>query len=1226
MTASYRILISKLDEFIRKYYRNQLVRGALYALSLGLSFYILLVITEYYGDFSIPLRTVLFYSFTAAILFILVKFIVIPLFKLYHIGEVLSYEDAAQIIGKHFSEVQDKLLNVLQLNKQMTEAGTVALLEAGIEQKIREIKPISFPVAIDISRNRRYIPYVAAPLFIILLAWLIVPSLLRQGTRQMFQYNTSFPKVAPFEFVVENTNLKAIQQKDFTLKVKIHGNELPQDVSIQYEGSAFKMEKENNADFEYTFRNVQHDETFTFKAAGYESKEYKLTSLPAPQLVSFEVSLHYPAYIGKKDESLRNTGDLSIPQGTTVQWNFNTNNTDKLQLKFNDSNNVLSPSAGDAYSYSHRFMQSENYSISASNKYFTNYDSVKYAIEVIPDLYPSIDIIQKQDSASSKQLYFNGSIKDDYGFTRLEFIYRIFNSGDSSSNSGSIHKTEISIAKNATQQPFYFYWSMDSLALAPGQQMEYYFEVWDNDGVNGPKSTRTNPMFFKVPTMQDIVKNTEDNNDHIQNDISQTVQQANIMQSEMEQERANLFDKKELNWTDQQKLNNMLQQQLDMQKKMEEIAQKNKENNQKQWDFQKKDSNLMAKQNQLQKLFDELANDSIKKKLEDLQKMLDKMNKDQVQQELQKLSANNEDFKKELERTLELFKRLDFEQQLKQTQQQLDMLAQKQEQLSKNAKNKNGSLPDQLKKSGEQNSDSLNKNGSPEDQLAKQNQQNRDSENKKNSNQDKMNKDSLDKNSSGEEQLAKQEQQGKDSTNKNGSAQDESQKKDELSKDSQNKNGALQDKLEQQNELNKEFEDIAKNLENLDKKNNELEEPSDYKDPKQESQGVEKDMQNSSKELSKNNGSKASKSQHSASQGMQKMSKQLAGMESSMDSQSEQVDAATLRNILNNLVTLSFAQEDLMDKVNSSGRNNMQYAEVAHQQKELQDNATTIEDSLFALSKKSLSIDGIVNQEMEKINYNMKQAVSEMEERQAPQAASSQQLSMTSLNNLALMLSDALAAMQAQMAMESQSPGTGSCTKPGGKSSKPSMEELQKMQEQLSKELDQMKKSLASGKNPGKKPGNQQGNMSGGQSENNSNSEQLAKMAAEQEYIREQMQGSEDEMNDKKQGSGNLGNIAEEMRKNEEDIVNRQITDATLQRQQQIMKHLLEYDKAKQMKGQSPQFESHTAKKQFFGNPNPFLEYNTERIKQDELLKTVPPDLNSFYRDKVNQYFNSFQE
>ena len=1121
MTASYSILISKLDEFIRKYYKNQLVRGALYAISLGLSFYITLVFIEYYGDFGIPLRTVIFYSFTIGILFILAKFIVIPLFKLYRIGEVLSYDDAAQIIGKHFTEVQDKLLNVLQLNRQMTEAGTITLLEAGIEQKIREIKPVSFPVAIDISRNRKYLPYAAIPLLVILLAWIVVPSLLRQGTKKMFQYNTSFPKVAPFDFVIENNNLQAIQQKDFTLKLKIKGDQLPQDVFIQYEGSSFKMEKGSNVSFDYTFRNVQHDETFTFKAAGYDSKEYKLVALPEPQIVNFDITLHYPAYLGKKDESLHNTGDLSIPQGTTVHWNFNTNKTDKLQLKFNDSSNALNPSATDAYSYSRKFMQSGDYSVSASNKYFTNHDSVRYVIQVIPDLYPSIQVEQKQDSASAKQLYFNGSIKDDYGFTSLKFIYRIYNSDDSSANSGKYYKTDISLSKNIPLQPFYYYWDMDTLALAPGQQMEYYFEVSDNDGVNGPKTTRTNPMFFKVPSLEDIVKNTEDNSSHIQNDISKAVQQANMVQSQMEQERADMFNKEDMNWADKKKIDNLLQQQLELQKKAEEIAKKNNENNKKQWDFQKKDSDLIAKQDELQKLFNQLANDSIKKKLEELQKMLDKMNKDQVQQQLEKLTADNQDFKKELERTLELFKRLDFQQQLKENQQQLDSLAQKQEQLSKESQNKNVSAQEQQKK---------------------------------------------------------------------------------------------------QDALNKKMDEVSKNLDNLDKKNSELEEPTEFKNPKEDAQQVKQDQQKSSDELAKNNSGKASKSQHSASQGMKKMADQLNKMSMDMDAQSEEADQATLRTILNNLVTLSFAQEDLMNKVTSSGPNNMQYAEIAHKQKELQDNATIIGDSLYALSKKNMKVQGIVNQEMDKINHNMEEAVNQMEKRQAPQAASRQQYSMTSINNLALMLSDVLSAMQSQS--KNHSPGNGSCNKPGGNGNKPSMAQLRKMQEQLSKQLDGMKNAMKNGQ----KPGQQKGSKPGGQNGNNSQSEELAKMAAEQQYIREQMQQAENEMNDTKQGSGDLSNIAKDMTKNEEDIVNQQITEATLERQQQIIKHLLEYEKAKQTKDQSPEFESHVAKKQFFGNPNPFLEYNTARNKQDELLKTVPPDLNSFYRNKVNQYFNSFQE
>src|ERR1700739_4487364 len=206
MNASYQILVAKLDEFIRKYYKNLLLRGLLYALTLGLSFYISLVVAAYYGNFSIPLRTTLFYLFVTGNMFILARYIVIPLLKLYRIGEVLQYEDAAVIIGKHFGEVKDKLLNILQLKKQ-ADSSSVSLLEASIEQKIKDIRPVPFAIAIDLGENKKYARFLVIPLIAISFIFWVKPSLIGQGTRQILHYNTHFAKMAPFQFVVENKNL-----------------------------------------------------------------------------------------------------------------------------------------------------------------------------------------------------------------------------------------------------------------------------------------------------------------------------------------------------------------------------------------------------------------------------------------------------------------------------------------------------------------------------------------------------------------------------------------------------------------------------------------------------------------------------------------------------------------------------------------------------------------------------------------------------------------------------------------------------------------------------------------------------------------------------------------------------------------------------------------------------------------------------------------------------------
>src|SRR6185369_2028751 len=114
-----------------------------------LAFYLIVTMLESAGHFSTAMRTVLFYSFVAGTLFILWRFVAIPLFHLYKIGHVISHEQAAQIVGEHFIEVKDKLLNVLQLKDQFdasTRHSTFnsQLIEASINQKSSELKPVPF--------------------------------------------------------------------------------------------------------------------------------------------------------------------------------------------------------------------------------------------------------------------------------------------------------------------------------------------------------------------------------------------------------------------------------------------------------------------------------------------------------------------------------------------------------------------------------------------------------------------------------------------------------------------------------------------------------------------------------------------------------------------------------------------------------------------------------------------------------------------------------------------------------------------------------------------------------------------------------------------------------------------------------------------------------------------------------------------------------------------------
>ena len=156
MSASQNILIQKLDEFIRRYYKNQLLKGTIYATGILISAFLSVVLLEYFAEFNTTVRAILFFGFLTAVVLVIVRYIAIPILKLNKIGKIISYNQAANIIGNHFSNVQDKLLNVLQLQNNQLLNGSDELLVASIHQKITELKPVAFTKAIDLNENRKY--------------------------------------------------------------------------------------------------------------------------------------------------------------------------------------------------------------------------------------------------------------------------------------------------------------------------------------------------------------------------------------------------------------------------------------------------------------------------------------------------------------------------------------------------------------------------------------------------------------------------------------------------------------------------------------------------------------------------------------------------------------------------------------------------------------------------------------------------------------------------------------------------------------------------------------------------------------------------------------------------------------------------------------------------------------------------------------------------------------
>jgi hypothetical protein len=1114
---SYQLLIGKLNEFIRKYYKNRLLRGLLLFIGVFILFSLAVAVLEYFGQFGTLERTIMFYAYLAVNAIILWRLILVSLFKLFRIGKTISHTEAAQIIGAHFPEVRDKLLNTLQLKGLEPGPGGAGkdLIEASIDQKISELQPVPFKRAIDLKKNRKYLKYALIPIFLLLAVIAVSPTVVTEPTTRIINHNTYYEPVIPFTLEVLNDELAAIQQEDYTLEVKAAGEELPAEVYIELEGLKYRFNKKAPAKYAYTFRNLQQDMQFHLVADRYRSEKYELKVMPKPIILSFETVLDYPGYTGKKDETLENTGDLVVPAGTRVTWKYYTRDTEVVGFSLGEKRSDLEQKGSNTFEVSEKILDNTTYSVITSNDFMVNKDSLFYSVSVIPDIYPTIRIEDYQDSIDDKRLYFRGLIKDDYGFSKLTYNYIHYQGGREVASEPEPQIVSLDYDRNVLQYPFFHFFHLDSIGIRPGDEVDYYFEVWDNDRINGPKRARSKQMTFRAPTEEEITEQTRESNEQIRDDMEETLDELKNLQKDIDELSKKLLQKESIGWQEKQQIEDLLKRQKQIEETIEQVQQENLQKSLKEKQYKEIDEELMRKQQQLEELFEKVMDDEMKKLFEELQELMDEIDKDEMNEMLEEMKLSNEEIEKQLDRNLELFKQLEFEKMLEESIEKLEELAEKQEQLSE---------------------ESLNKEGETEDMKKKQ------------------------------------------------------------------------------EELNEEFEEWRKEQDEMHRKNQELENPNNIEKTDEQEDAIQQDQQESMENLNDNKQKKAGQSQQNASGKMKNLAQKMRAMQNQMYQENLGEDIDDLREILENLVQISFDQEDLMDEVNETPQTDPRYVELVSEQNQLKDDIEMVGDSLFALSKRQPMVEPYVLKEMDVIDNNVEKAMNNLNDRRVGEATGNQQFVMMGVNNLALLLSETLEQMMQAMQMQ----GSGQCSKGNpkpGQGQKPSAKSMRQLQQQLNQQLEQMKEGMKKGK------GND-----GDKGSRSSMNEKLARMAAEQAAIRRMMEQYQDEL--KKQGMGNskeLESLMKEMDQTETELVNKIITQQTLERQKEILSRLLKHEKAELEREKEERRESREAREEILSNPNEFLEYKRIKSQEVELLRTVPPNLRPYYKNKVNDYFYNFE-
>ena len=1152
----YNSIINKLNQFTKRYYTKMLIKGILLFSILGAVFFFIVLGVEYFLWLGSTGRLMLLLLFIAVELFLLYKYIATPLFYLFRLKKGISNKQASLLIGKHFSEVGDKLYNLLDLSEDKEQS---ELLLASIEQRSKKLNPVPFVKAVDFKENLKYAKYLIIPFLLFALIWMSGNLSSFFGSyKRVVNYDLAYEPPAPFSFKLLTNELKVLDSESYTILVTTLGDIRPDVVFITVGGKKLLMQRQENG-FQYTFAPPLVSTDFYFSANDIKSRNYHLTALKTPSIQNFEMVLNYPNYTNRATEVLKGTGNATFPEGTNVKWRIKGQNTKTIHLITNDTVQEFSEKA-DTFEFSRRVYSDLSYQLATSNTNVKHYEMLDYAFEVIRDEYPKIRAKQVLDSLNPNISYYAGEASDDYRISSIRLVCYPSNDPDT--------KQIVPLTTPNSNFEQFYYTFPSGLDLVDGVNYSFYFEATDNDAIHKGKTSKSQVFALSILDEDQLMNKQLEYQESILDNMDRSLERMKEQKEALRDINKGQKEKSSLNFSDQNQVKDFLKKQKQQENLMQKFTKQLKENLEK---GEKDDQLNQLLKERLER--QELEAKKNEKLLEELQKMADKIDKEELAKRLEELGKKQQNSERNLEQLLELTKRYYVTEKAAQLSRDLEKLA--------------------------------------------------------------------------ERQNEEAEKKGEDKTK------------------------------EEQEKLNKEFMELSEEMEGLKEDNAGLKKPLKLDLGEDKQKHIKEDQQSASEELerkdSESNDSEkmnqaeqsASQKQKSAAQKMKELSEQLRQSSSAAGGDSGVTeDAEMLRQILDNLITFSFKQENLFDTLKEADENLSHFSGSVRKQQELKGLFEHVDDSLFALSLRRAELSEFVNEQITEVYYNIDKTLESMAESRLYQGVSYQKYVLNASNGLADFLAGILDNMQQSMQM-----GQGQS---GNNERGFQLPDIIKSQEELQQKMEQMGQSGQGQPNQGQqeKEGQQgqgeksgQGEQSGegqegksgqdGQQGENSqgqkeglkgkegqgkgqneggqsgqgqedlseqNLQELYEIYKEQQMIRERL---EDQLRDMIQKSDQqlTRRLIQQMENFENDLIENGITRRTLSRMNNIRHQLLKLENAALKQGKKEQRESETNQKEFqnpiTSKPPALEEYRNEI----EILNRQDLPLLQIYRNKVKQYF-----
>ncbi len=677
---------------------TRVVQAVLRTGLLALALFVVLLIVESLLHLPPFTRTVLVLFSAAGVVGYFVWIAGKPLGRLLGLLGYEADEQTADRVGRGFPHIKDRLLNLLQLLRDREASGrlySLDLIDASFRDLSEEVQPLDFTVLVDRSGLRSLVRFFPAVVFAIVAGLVLLPGTLGGAAYRLLHYSTEFTLAPDVTIAVEPGNAEIVKGDDVVITALVRGStDHPIRLLVRPEGQlAFEerpLDRHGEQMYGTTLASVRLSMHYRVEAGPYASSEYLLRVLDRPVVNILRLRLLYPPYTGLA--SLRmddNIGDVTAPAGTTIQMEVET--TKELAqavVYFSDSTaQALQVTGKNAAGRLAHHKERRYHLVVKDRDGVANADPIDYTLRVVSDAAPTVAIVApgiNLNVSGDEKLAVLIRASDDYGLSRLRIGHKLVQSKYEQA-APEFTFIDIPLTGRAGQEWLVPYtWDLSTLRLGPEDVVQYYAEVFDNDAVSGPKSASSAVFYLRLPSLEEVFAAVDKGHDQSSETLQQSLTEAKEAKKELDDlAREMKKPDQKMTWEDQKKAEELVRRYEEIQKRMEDVQRTMDTMLDEMQNKKVISEETLQKYQELQQVMTEMNSPEFAEAMKRLQDAMQQMSPEAMKQALQKFSFSEEQFRKSIERTLNLLKRIRIEQKMDEMLKRTEEMLGKQEELHK---------------------------------------------------------------------------------------------------------------------------------------------------------------------------------------------------------------------------------------------------------------------------------------------------------------------------------------------------------------------------------------------------------------------------------------------------------------------------------------------------------------------------------------------------------------